>query len=766
MKSKKKKIIIAISSTVIIGGLTSFFVFSTLSSKKNSIPNVNIINLEQKDLSNLINSNGVVDSTTRKDVFSITNSTVEKVNVKIGDKVNKGDILCIINSDELKNQLNQLKISKTTTNLDLESAKKQLQYAKDDYNNALIRYQNEDYYSIKNLQAIIDSVETTEQNYENALDTYNNAKQQIDNKNNELLNSSLLALNQLKNQFEVSSDENKPQFQQALDISTLAYNELQNKILNEDYSSLASLYSMVVAAENNVIDYNSAVENYEKAKQNINEQHKENIKMAERALKNSEDLVKKLESSSPSSTNEIKENYSEIELLNKKIEECTVVAPVSGTITYIGAVEGNVSSGLLFSVENTNLLKINASIKEKDISNVKVGQNVIIKPNTLKSEEYSGKITLIHPKATLNLEGINVYTVEIDVISENTNLLLGMNTKISIVAEKSENVFAVPFDVIINEKDKDYIYVAVEQNKDKNKYIAKQIPVEIGFESDYDVEVISNEFTDNMKVISDILNIKNGQEIKINEKWVNNMEIIKANSIIKKFYVGTENELEILHGLNFNVNKGEFISIVGASGSGKSTLMNIIGCLDRPTLGEYFLDNINLSKENDKSLSEIRNKKIGFVFQSFNLIPRTSALKNVELPMLYAGVPKKQRIQRAKELLSIVEMEDRMSHMPNELSGGQKQRVSIARAMANDPSIILADEPTGALDSKTGRMVMDLFHKLNKTQGKTIVLITHNNQLASETDRVITLSDGHIISNVINNNKIRVAKEAWTFQKI
>lgn len=517
MKSKKKKIIIAISSTVIIGGLTSFFVFSTLSSKKNSIPNVNIINLEQKELSNLINSNGVVDSTTRKDVFSITNSTIEKVNVKIGDKVSKGDVLCIINSDELKNQLNQLKISKTTTNLDLETAKKQLQYAKDDYNNALNRYQNEDYYSIKNLQAIIDSVETTEKNYKNALDTYNNAKQQIDNKNNELLNSALLALNQLKHQFEVSSDEYKPQFHNALDISTLAYNELQNKVLNEDYSSLASLYSMVVAAENNIIDYNTAVENYEKAKQNIDEQHKENIKLAERALKNSEDLVKKLETSL-SSSNEITENYSEIEILNKKIEECTVVAPVSGTITYIGAVEGNISSGLLFSVENTNLLKINASIKEKDISNVKVGQNVIIKPNTLNSDEYSGKITLIHPKATLNLEGINVYTVEIDVISENTNLLLGMNTKISIIAEKSENVFAVPFDVIINEKDKDYIYVAVEQNKDKNKYIAKQIPVEIGFESDYDVEVISNEFTDNMKVISDISNIKNGQEIKINEK--------------------------------------------------------------------------------------------------------------------------------------------------------------------------------------------------------------------------------------------------------
>ena len=221
--------------------------------------------------------------------------------------------------------------------------------------------------------------------------------------------------------------------------------------------------------------------------------------------------------------------------------------------------------------------------------------------------------------------------------------------------------------------------------------------------------------------------------------------VICAKDIVKSFYVGTPNELEILHGMTFNVPKGEFVSIVGQSGSGKSTLMNIIGALDRPTSGQYYLDGTDVSKASDKELSAIRNKQIGFVFQTFNLIARTSALKNIELPMLYAGVPAKQRKERAEELLEIVEMTDRAKHMPNELSGGQKQRIAIARAMANDPAIILADEPTGALDSKTGRLVMDLFHKLHKEQGKTIVHITHNNELAAETDRIITISDGNII---------------------
>lgn len=218
--------------------------------------------------------------------------------------------------------------------------------------------------------------------------------------------------------------------------------------------------------------------------------------------------------------------------------------------------------------------------------------------------------------------------------------------------------------------------------------------------------------------------------------------------IVKKFYIGTENELQVLNNISLDVYDGEFVSIVGPSGSGKSTLMNIIGALDRPTTGTYILDQTELGQVDDEQLSKFRNQKIGFVFQTFNLIPRTSALKNVEIPMMYAGVPRKERNERAKELLKIVEMEDRMNHLPNELSGGQKQRVAIARAMANNPTIILADEPTGALDSTTGRLVMDLFHELHKKQGKTIVLITHNYELALETERILTISDGKIIKDV------------------
>ena len=222
-------------------------------------------------------------------------------------------------------------------------------------------------------------------------------------------------------------------------------------------------------------------------------------------------------------------------------------------------------------------------------------------------------------------------------------------------------------------------------------------------------------------------------------------KIIEMKGIVKRFYVGSPNELEILHGLDLEVLEGEFISIIGASGSGKSTLMNIIGALDRPTEGEYYLDQLLVSTIKDSGLSKIRNQKIGFVFQTFNLIPRSTALSNVELPMLYSGMQKAERRERAEELLELVDMSDRAKHRPNELSGGQKQRIAIARAMANNPSIILADEPTGALDSKTGRMVMDIFHELHEKQGKTIILITHNPELAEETERIITLSDGDIV---------------------
>lgn len=222
--------------------------------------------------------------------------------------------------------------------------------------------------------------------------------------------------------------------------------------------------------------------------------------------------------------------------------------------------------------------------------------------------------------------------------------------------------------------------------------------------------------------------------------------VIDMQGIVKRYYEGEPNELEILHGIDLKVFQGEFVSIVGESGSGKSTLMNMIGALDRPTEGQYFLGGRDISKLQDEELSDIRNQEIGFVFQNFCLIPRMSAVRNVEIPLMYANMPPKQRRERAMELLALVGMEERADHKPNELSGGQNQRVAIARAIANDPHILLADEPTGALDSKTGHLVMDIFHRLHEEQDKTIVLITHSQELAHETERMITISDGRIIA--------------------
>ena len=223
------------------------------------------------------------------------------------------------------------------------------------------------------------------------------------------------------------------------------------------------------------------------------------------------------------------------------------------------------------------------------------------------------------------------------------------------------------------------------------------------------------------------------------------MSLIRLENIIKKYHEGEETELEVLHGVGLNIEEGEFVSIVGESGSGKSTLMNIIGLLDRPNSGSYFLNGQDVSETTDNERSRIRNQQIGFVFQTYNLIPRTTAVSNVEVPMMYAGVPKRERTERAQWLLERVGMKERMQHRPEELSGGQKQRVASARAMANSPAILLADEPTGALDSQTGRSIMDLFHELNEKEHRTIVLITHSLPLSEETQRILTLMDGRII---------------------
>ena len=213
---------------------------------------------------------------------------------------------------------------------------------------------------------------------------------------------------------------------------------------------------------------------------------------------------------------------------------------------------------------------------------------------------------------------------------------------------------------------------------------------------------------------------------------------------INKTYKNGSLELQVLKNISFKVDKGEFLAIMGSSGSGKSTMMNILGCLDNQYEGRYILDGIDISKSTENELSEIRNKKIGFIFQSFNLLPRLTALENVELPLVYSSIPKEERHKRANELLEMVGLKDRIHHRPNELSGGQRQRVAIARALVNNPSIILADEPTGNLDSKSEGEIIEILQKLNK-MGKTIVIVTHEPSIGEIAERKIVFKDGEII---------------------
>jgi putative ABC transport system ATP-binding protein len=226
----------------------------------------------------------------------------------------------------------------------------------------------------------------------------------------------------------------------------------------------------------------------------------------------------------------------------------------------------------------------------------------------------------------------------------------------------------------------------------------------------------------------------------------NKMDMIRLEEITKVYHRGAE-ELHILKSISLNVAAGDFAAIVGPSGSGKSTLMNMIGLLDAPTTGKYTLDQVSTEKLSDNELATVRNQKIGFIFQQFNLLPRLTAIENVELPMIYAGVSSKVRRVKALEMLSLLGMAERGHHKPSELSGGQQQRVAIARALALSPSLLLADEPTGALDSKTGEEVLELILKLN-AQGNTIVLITHDLHIAEHANRVITLRDGEILTDV------------------
>ncbi|MCF8308170.1 MAG: ABC transporter ATP-binding protein [Bacteroidales bacterium] len=230
--------------------------------------------------------------------------------------------------------------------------------------------------------------------------------------------------------------------------------------------------------------------------------------------------------------------------------------------------------------------------------------------------------------------------------------------------------------------------------------------------------------------------------------------MIRLNNITRHYHIGTV-VVKALRGISMSVNQNEFLALMGPSGSGKSTMMNLLGCLDTATSGTYVLNNQDVSALNDNQLADIRNREIGFVFQTFNLLPRSTALDNVMLPLVYAGVPKKQRIERAKEVLKEVDLYERMEHKPNELSGGQRQRVAFARALVNKPSILLADEPTGNIDSKASLEIMGLIQKLHE-EGNTVILVTHEPDIAQHAHRIVRLMDGEIVSDKQNDSIKRV----------
>ena len=230
--------------------------------------------------------------------------------------------------------------------------------------------------------------------------------------------------------------------------------------------------------------------------------------------------------------------------------------------------------------------------------------------------------------------------------------------------------------------------------------------------------------------------------------------MIHVEELTKVYQMG-DNEVRALDGVGFTIEKGEMVAIMGPSGSGKSTLMSIIGCLDVPSSGRYTIDDVAVENMDETRLADVRGRKIGFVFQQFNLLARTSALENVKLPLTYAGVSGKERDERAMKALERVGLGKRTHHAPNELSGGQQQRVAIARAIVNEPAILLADEPTGALDSKTGVEIMDLFQSLHRENGQTVILVTHDAHVARHTDRIIKISDGKIVSDEVNPNPIK-----------
>lgn len=703
--AKKHKILTVLIVLILTAAIVVLAVWQSRSRRPQmqQTMTVETATVERMDLTNSIGVTGTLATAEGKSgTTTLENIEVTAVYVEVGDEVQEGDIICTFDSSDIESAL----------------ADAQNNYVVNQQIDALDNYETQYTETVEEAEESLQDARDTRDAYRNAYEDAVEAEE-----------AALSALNEVQSQYDTEAlksayDNAAAALTDALEEAmaaessdTGADSSTGSEEQGESGNSASSEGSQIIDLEGYLNSlttipescsdekeaYDSAKSAYETAEKAISD--------AQTAYEQAQETYERAQLEEQLITED--DGLNQIESYEEQLEDCTVYASMTGTITALNVEEGGVfTGGTIYEIQDVHNFIVEATVDEYDVVDIEEGQTAYIVTDSLGDEELEGEVTYVSPVGTSgqtmgSASGTASYEIQITINEPQDKLRSGMTASVSIVLEESRDTLAVPYDCVqTNEAGESVIYV--DDNGER-----KEVVVETGIETDYYIEVSSDEISEGMTVYLSTPLVQSGTG------------------------AGTEGGTE-------EEGMGTF-EAGGDMGSGKTTLMNIIGVLDRPTEGEYILDGVDVAKAKDRELSGIRNQKIGFVFQTYNLISRTSALRNVELPMMYAGVGKKERQERAKHYLEMVGMQDRMTHKPDELSGGQKQRVSIARAMTNNPSIILADEPTGALDSKTGRRIMDIFHRLNQEEGKTIVLITHSNELAEETQRIVTLKDGEII---------------------
>lgn len=698
--AKKHKILTVLIVLILTAAIVVLAVWQSRSRRPQmqQTMTVETATVERMDLTNSIGVTGTLATAEGKSgTTTLENIEVTAVYVEVGDEVQEGDIICTFDSSDIESAL----------------ADAQNNYAVNQQIDALDNYETQYTETVEEAEESLQDARDTRDAYRNAYEDAVEAEE-----------AALSALNEVQSQYDTEAlksayDNAAAALTDALEEAmaaessdTGADSSTGSEEQGESGNSASSEGSQIIDLEGYLNSLTTIPESCSDEKEAY-DSAKSAYETAEKAISDAQTAYEQAQANSSSAYSAYEQAQSQKESVQEQLEDCTVYASMTGTITALNVEEGGVfTGGTIYEIQDVHNFIVEATVDEYDVVDIEEGQTAYIVTDSLGDEELEGEVTYVSPVGTSgqtmgSASGTASYEIQITINEPQDKLRSGMTASVSIALEESRDTLAVPYDCVqTNEAGESVIYV--DDNGER-----KEVVVETGIETDYYIEVSSDEISEGMTVYLSTPLVQSGTG------------------------AGTEGGTEEEGMRTFEAG--------GDMGSGKTTLMNIIGVLDRPTEGEYILDGVEVAKAKDRELSGIRNQKIGFVFQTYNLISRTSALRNVELPMMYAGVGKKERQERAKHYLEMVGMQDRMTHKPDELSGGQKQRVSIARAMTNNPSIILADEPTGALDSKTGRRIMDIFHRLNQEEGKTIVLITHSNELAEETQRIVTLKDGEII---------------------